>query len=61
MSTITIPRFDATSEEVADGLRQGLRPRCHVRAGTGINANLVVSCCVVAIRTRVRYGTSSGN
>jgi hypothetical protein len=36
MSTITIPRSDVTTEEVADSLRQGLGPKYHVLAGKGI-------------------------
>jgi sugar (pentulose or hexulose) kinase len=43
MSTITIPRSDVTSEEVADALRQGLGSRYHVLPGTGINATPVAS------------------
>ena len=43
MSTITIPRSDVTTGEVADALRHGLGPRYHVLPGTGINANSVTS------------------
>lgn len=43
MSTITIPRSDVTSEEVADALRHGLGPRYHVLPGTGITASPVTS------------------
>jgi hypothetical protein len=37
MSTITIPRVDVTSDEVADALRQGLGSRYKVPPGTGVN------------------------
>jgi hypothetical protein len=37
MYTITIPRADVTSEEVADALRQGLGSRYEVLPGTGVN------------------------
>ncbi len=43
MSTITIPRSDVTTQEVADALRQGLGPRYHVLLGTGVDANSVTS------------------
>jgi hypothetical protein len=39
MSTITVPRSDVTSDEVADALRQGLGPRYNVLPGKGINWN----------------------
>src|SRR5450755_678487 len=41
MSTITVPRSDVTSDEVADALRQGLGPRYNVLPGMGINWNPV--------------------
>jgi hypothetical protein len=41
MSTITVPRADVTSHEVADALRQGLGPRYNVLPGTGVNWNPV--------------------
>src|SRR5450432_1157335 len=41
VSTITVPRSDVTSDEVADALRQGLGPRYHVLAGKGVNWNPV--------------------
>ncbi len=34
-STVVIPRSHAPGEEAADGLRQGLGLRCHVRITTG--------------------------
>jgi hypothetical protein len=37
MSTITVPRSDVTSDEVADALRQGLGSRYNVLPGTGVN------------------------
>src|SRR5450755_1912904 len=37
MSTITVPRSDVTSDEVADALRQGLGARYKVVPGTGVN------------------------
>jgi hypothetical protein len=37
MSTITVPRSDVTSDEVADALRQGLGSRYEVLPGTGVN------------------------
>jgi hypothetical protein len=37
MSTITVPRADVTSDEVADALRQGLGSRYKVLPGTGVN------------------------
>jgi hypothetical protein len=39
MSTITLPRSDVTSDEVADALRQGLDPRFKVLPGKGVNWN----------------------
>jgi hypothetical protein len=39
MSTITVPRSDVTSDEVADALRQGLSSRFKVMPGTGVNWN----------------------
>jgi hypothetical protein len=39
MSTITVPRSDVTTEDVADALRQGLGPRYNVLPGTGVNWN----------------------
>jgi hypothetical protein len=39
MSTITVPRADVTSDEVADVLRQGLGARYNVLPGKGINWN----------------------
>jgi hypothetical protein len=41
MSTITVPRPDVTSDEVADALRAGLGPRYHVLPGKGVNWNPV--------------------
>ena len=41
MFTITVPRSDVTSDEVADALRQGLGPRYNVLPGTGVNWNPV--------------------
>jgi hypothetical protein len=41
MSTITVPRSDVTSDEVADALRQSLGPRYNVLPGTGVNWNPV--------------------
>ena len=35
MSTITVPRSDVTSDEVADALRRGLGPRYNVLPGRG--------------------------
>jgi hypothetical protein len=37
MSTITIPRADVTSDEIADALRRGLGSRYKVLPGTGVN------------------------
>jgi hypothetical protein len=37
MSTITVPRSDVTSDEVADALRHGLGSRYEVLPGTGVN------------------------
>lgn len=37
MFSITVPRSDLTSDEVADALRQGLGSRYNVLPGTGIN------------------------
>jgi hypothetical protein len=42
MSTITVPRPDETSEEVADALRRGLGPRYNVLQDTGVNASPLV-------------------
>jgi len=39
--TITLPRSDVTSDEVADVLRQGLEPRYNVLPGKGVNWNPV--------------------
>jgi hypothetical protein len=39
MSTITVPRSDVTSDEVADALRRGLGSRYNVLPGTGVNWN----------------------
>jgi hypothetical protein len=36
MSTITVPRSDVTSDEVADVLRQGLGARYDILPGKGI-------------------------
>ena len=41
MSTITVPRSDVTSDEVAEALRQGLGPRYNVLPGTAVNWNPV--------------------
>jgi hypothetical protein len=41
MPTITIPRSDLTSQEVADALRHGLAPKYHVLPGTAVNWNPV--------------------
>jgi hypothetical protein len=41
MSTITVPRSDVTSDEIADALRRGLGPRYSVLPGTGVNWNPV--------------------
>lgn len=41
MSTVTMPRSDVTSEEVADALRQGLGPPDPGLPETGINASSV--------------------
>jgi hypothetical protein len=41
MFSITVPRSDVTSDEVADALRQGLGPRYNVLPGTGVNWNPV--------------------
>ena len=41
MFTITVPRSDVTSDEVADALRQGLGSRYNVLPGTGVNWNPV--------------------
>ena len=41
MSTVTVPRSDVTSDEVADALRQGLGSRYNVLPGTGVNWNPV--------------------
>jgi hypothetical protein len=41
MFTITVPRSDVTSDEVADALRQGLGPRYKVLPGKGVNWNPV--------------------
>jgi hypothetical protein len=41
MSTITVPRSDVTSDEVADALRRGLGPRYNVLPGKGVNWNPV--------------------
>jgi hypothetical protein len=41
MLTITVPRPDVTSEEVADALRHGLGPRYNVLPGVGVNWNPV--------------------
>ena len=37
MFTITVPRSDVTSYEVAEALRRGLGPRYNVLPGTGVN------------------------
>jgi hypothetical protein len=37
MFTITVPRSDVTSDEVADALRHGLGPRYKVLPGMGVN------------------------
>jgi hypothetical protein len=39
MSTITVPRSDVTSDEVADALRRGLGSRYRVLPGVGVNWN----------------------
>ena len=41
MSTVTVPRSDVTSDEVAGALRQGLGSRYNVLPGTGVNWNPV--------------------
>jgi hypothetical protein len=41
MFSITIPRSDVTSDEVAAALRQGLGSRYNVLPGTGVNWNPV--------------------
>jgi hypothetical protein len=41
MPTVTVPRSDVTTAEVADALRQGLTPKYNVLAGVGINWNPV--------------------
>jgi hypothetical protein len=41
MSTITVPRPDVTSGEVAEALRRGLGPRYNVVPGKGVNWNPV--------------------
>jgi hypothetical protein len=41
MFTITVPRSDVTSGDVADVLRRGLGPRYKVLAGKGVNWNPV--------------------
>jgi hypothetical protein len=41
MSTITVPRSDVTSDEVAGALRRGLGSRYKVLPGTGVNWNPV--------------------
>jgi hypothetical protein len=41
MSTITVPRSDVTSDEVADALRHGLGSRYKVFPGAGVNWNPV--------------------
>jgi hypothetical protein len=41
MSTITVPRPDITSEDVADTLRRGLGRRYNVLLDTGVNWNPV--------------------
>jgi hypothetical protein len=41
MSTITVPRPDVTTEEVAEVLRQRLGPRYHVLPGRAVNWNPV--------------------
>jgi len=41
MSTITVPRSDVTSDEVADALRRGLGSRYNVLPGPGVNWNPV--------------------
>ncbi len=41
MFTITVPRSDVTSDEVADALRRGLGSRYNVLPGTGVNWNPV--------------------
>jgi hypothetical protein len=41
MPTITVPRSDVTSDEVADALRRGLDPRYKVLPGKGVNWNPV--------------------
>jgi hypothetical protein len=41
MFTITVPRSDVTSEEVADVLRRRLGPRYHVSPNTAVNWNPV--------------------
>ena len=43
MSTITVPRPDVTSEEVADALRRGLGPRYNVLPGMGVNFSPLVN------------------
>jgi hypothetical protein len=37
MFSITVPRSDVTSDEVADALRQGHDARYNVLPGTGVN------------------------
>ena len=37
MFSITVPRSDVTSDEVADALRQGLDARYNLLPGTGVN------------------------
>ncbi|MDQ6804630.1 MAG: hypothetical protein M3065_06620 [Actinomycetota bacterium] len=41
MLTITVPRSDVTSDEVADALRQSLGSQYKVLPGTGVNRNPV--------------------
>jgi hypothetical protein len=41
MFSITVPRSDVTSDEVADALRRGLGARYNVLPGTGVNWNPV--------------------
>ncbi len=41
MSSITVPRSNVTSDEVADALRHGLGPRYSLLPGKGVNWNPV--------------------
>jgi len=67
MSTVTIPRPDVTTEDVAAALRKGLRPRYQVKPGMrtsllpghptpagpgGLSALRLVNTIVIAPRVR---------